>query len=120
MKLVVVESPFAGDVEKNVAYLRACLRDCLLRGEAPFASHAIYTQPGVLDDSKPDDRKLGIQAGFEWSRYAHLVAVYGDLGITPGMQKGIDFYSLFGIPIEYRKLPHVRPSEVETLLTRWP
>ena len=40
MKLVLVESPFAGDVEKNLAFARACLHDCFIRGEAPFASHA--------------------------------------------------------------------------------
>ena len=40
MRLVVVESPYAGDVEANLAYLRRAMRDCLLRGEAPFASHA--------------------------------------------------------------------------------
>ena len=35
MRLVVVESPFAGDVEKNIEYARMCLRDCFLRGAAP-------------------------------------------------------------------------------------
>ena len=39
MKLVIVESPFAGDTERNIRYARACLADCLRRGEAPFASH---------------------------------------------------------------------------------
>lgn len=52
MRRVIVESPYAGDIERNMRYLRACLADCLRRGEAPFASHAIYTQPGVLDDSE--------------------------------------------------------------------
>ena len=39
MKLVIMESPFAGAVQQNVHYARLCLRDCLLRGEAPIASH---------------------------------------------------------------------------------
>ena len=34
MRLVILESPYAGDIERNVAYARACLRDSLLRGEA--------------------------------------------------------------------------------------
>ena len=50
MRLVIVESPYAGDIEANVAYARACLGDCLSRGEAPFACHLLYTQPGVLRD----------------------------------------------------------------------
>lgn len=46
MRRVVLESPFAGDVERNVRYAKACIRDCLSRGEAPIASHLLFTQPG--------------------------------------------------------------------------
>ena len=53
---VIVESPYAGDVERNERYARACIRDCLLRGEAPFASHLLYTQAGVLDDTIKEER----------------------------------------------------------------
>ena len=66
MKRVILESPYAGDVERNVAYARACLRDSLLRGEAPIASHLLYTQPGVLDDQIPEERQMGIDAGLAW------------------------------------------------------
>ena len=42
MRLVILESPYAGrdqaEIHGNVLYARACLRDCLLRGEAPLAS----------------------------------------------------------------------------------
>jgi hypothetical protein len=55
--LVVVESPYAGNIERNLRYLRACMADCLRRGEAPFASHGLYTQPGVLRDELPKDRQ---------------------------------------------------------------
>lgn len=48
MKLVLLESPYAGDTERNVDYGRRCLRDSIMRGEAPMASHLLYTQPGVL------------------------------------------------------------------------
>lgn len=101
---VVIESPYAGDAELNLRYLRACMHDCLTRGEAPFASHALYTQPGVLDDTKPDERELGIQAGFAWRAAADLTVVYGDLGITCGMQYGIAHAEARGLPIEYRTL----------------
>jgi hypothetical protein len=47
MRRVIIESPYSGDVETNVAYARAALRDCLSRGEAPLASHLLYTQPGA-------------------------------------------------------------------------
>ena len=37
---VVVESPFAGDVERNMEYAKEAVLDCLRRGEAP--THPIY------------------------------------------------------------------------------
>ena len=89
MRLVVIESPYAGDVELNLRYLRACMADCLRRGEAPFASHALYTQPGVLDDSDPAQRKLGMDAGFAWRDMATATIVYTDLGISKGMVAGM-------------------------------
>lgn len=102
-RLVIIESPYAGDVERNTVYARCALRDCLLRGEAPFASHLLYTQPGVLDDENPTERMDGIMAGFEWRRHAATV-VYTDLGISSGMQMGIEHARLLGSPIEYRSL----------------
>ena len=44
-----------GHVEENVAYARAAVRDSLLRGESPIASHLLYTQPGILKDSVSDE-----------------------------------------------------------------
>ncbi|MEK7211264.1 MAG: hypothetical protein AAB731_01390 [Patescibacteria group bacterium] len=43
MQRVILESPFSGDVKRNIAYARACIRDCLRRGEAAIASHLLYT-----------------------------------------------------------------------------
>jgi hypothetical protein len=103
-RLVIVESPFAGDVRRNLRYLRACLRDSLLRGEAPYASHAIYTQPGVLNDDDPEDRKLGMSAGFAYRDAVDVSIVYTDLGITPGMQAGIEDSAMKGRTTEYRSL----------------
>ena len=101
---VLIESPFAGDVERNVRYLRAALRDCLMRGEAPFASHGLYTLPGVLDDTDPLERELGIEAGLTWGQAADLTAVYTDLGISEGMRRGIRRAFEEGRPVAYRSL----------------
>lgn len=103
MKLVVIESPYAGDREVNDAYLRACLLDSLRRGEAPYASHAIY--PQVLDDAKPDERALGMMAGFAWGEQADLVACYVDLGWSSGMLEGARRADAFGKKIENRRIP---------------
>ena len=114
MRRVIVETPYAGDVERNLRYLRACMRDCFLRGEAPFASHAIYTQPGVLDDTDPDERQLGIEAGFVWREFADATVVYTDLGMSRGMEYGIAHANSIEHKIEYRSLPIYSNQRSET------
>lgn len=104
MKRVVLESPFAGDIESNIAYAKKCIADCLHRGEAPIASHLLFTQPGILDDSKPEERKLGIAAGHAWTGVAHSVVVYTDRGISSGMDRGIKAAIEAGTPVEYRTI----------------
>jgi hypothetical protein len=104
MRRVILESPFAGDIETNIAYARRCLRDSLSRGEAPIASHLLYTQPGVLQDDIPDERKHGINAGLAWRTVADAAVVYCDRGISEGMKYGIGAAEGAGIPVEYRWL----------------
>jgi hypothetical protein len=104
VRLVIVESPYAGDVEANVAYARRCVRDSLSRGEAPIASHLLYTQPGILNDDDPDERQWGIDAGLAWRRVADASVVYIDHGISRGMQFGINAAQTSGLRIEYRRL----------------
>jgi hypothetical protein len=104
LRRVVLESRYAGDVDSNLKYARACLADCLKRGEAPLASHLLYTQPGILDDSKPEERTLGINAGFAWNVLADAIVVYTDLGISNGMRAGIALAEKNLIPVEYRQL----------------
>lgn len=103
-KRVIVESPYAGDLEKNLRYLEDCIRDCIGRGEAPFASHGFYTQ--WLDDNEESERKLGIVCGFSWTPAADLVAFYTDLGISEGMKLGLAHAHTLGVKIELRSLDH--------------
>jgi hypothetical protein len=104
MPLVFIESPFAGDVDTNTKFARACMRDSLARGEAPFAMHLLYTQEGILNDDIPEERAWGIEAGFAWGKHASKTAVYTNLGITPGMELGIERAKQEGREIEYREL----------------
>lgn len=110
MRLVILESPYAGDVEKNTSYARACVRDSLLRGEAPLASHLLYTQLGILRDQVPEERKLGIEAGLAWGIHAEATVVYCDYGISSGMEFGISNAQRAERPVELRFLhPLVLP-----------
>lgn len=111
MKLVVIESPLSGDFEKNVRYAKLCIFDALVNhGEAPYASHLLYTQ--CLDDEVPEQRKLGMEAGFFWGQAATTRVVYTDLGISGGMKAGIAKAVELGQVVEYRTLP---PNLLEKL-----
>lgn len=109
MKRVILESPFAGkgkaaivDAAYKAAYLSACFYDCYQRGESPVASHALG--PLALDDRDPEQRALGIGSIAPWRRVAEAVVVYQDLGISAGMEIGVQEARKAGIPIEYRML----------------
>lgn len=81
----IIESPYAGDIDGNTEYARACMRDSIGRGEAPIASHLLYTQPGILNDSDKGERNLGISAGLSWLCVAQRHAFYVDKGFSSGM-----------------------------------
>ena len=100
MKCVILESPYR--VDRTRTYLQECIRDCLRRGEAPFASHQMYTD--ALDDDNVQDRTLGISAGFAWHDRADYVVVYEDLGVSPGMQEGIDHAQGRGLRVDRRRI----------------
>lgn len=106
MRRVILESPYGSVdpsiVQANIAYARRCLRDSLSRGEAPIASHLLYTQPGVLDDAVPAERKLGINAGLAWRYVAEAAVVYMNRGVSEGMRYGIAAAEGAGLPVEYR------------------
>jgi len=113
MPMVIVESPYAGcgwwplsvfRRWRNVRYARACVLDCLRRGEAPFASHLLYAQPGILRDGTPSERMRGIQAGLELAKRADLTVLYSDLGMSEGMRLGIEAARVAGRPVETRRL----------------
>ena len=87
---ILIESPFAGDIERNIKYARRAMRHSFQRGEVPWCSHLIYTQDGILDDSIPEERMQGIEAGLIWGEGADFTVVYIDYGISKGMQYGID------------------------------
>ena len=104
MKRVILESPFSGDTERNINYARKCVRHSLSLGEAPIASHLLYTQDGILDDDVEEERNLGINAGLVWKEVADGHVFYIDYGISSGMQYAINYATKNNIKIEYRKI----------------
>lgn len=97
---VIIESPYKGadwtQTETNIKYARAAMKDSLARGEAPFASHLLYTQEDILDDKIPGQRQQGIDAGLAWGAHADLVAFYTDLGWSEGMLRAKEHHRAGG------------------------
>lgn len=114
MRLVVIESPYRNssyaEQRQNVIYARQAMHDALTRDEAPFASHLLYTQEGVLNDKLDRDRKLGIGAGFAWGITAFnatdefAVCFYTDRGWSTGMLDAYNYYKGVGATVELRSI----------------
>ncbi len=90
-----VESPYnapnAHEVRRNILYARLACRWALERGYAPYASHLLYTQPGILDDDIAQERELGIEAARTLIRAAAQVTLmFVDLGVSEGMRLGLE------------------------------
>jgi hypothetical protein len=110
MRRVVIESPCAANAEHGFSmedhadYLQEALEDSIKRNEAPIASHGLFAFTDFFNDSNPDERADCMVAGWAWLPQAHAVVAYCDLGISAGMQKGIDLALSMGIPVFYRYL----------------
>lgn len=87
-KFIIVESPYSGDVNKNIEYANEAMLRLIKIGHSPFASHLLYTQ--VLDDNVEEDRNLGIESGLRLYEYADECAVFCRHGISHGMRQGIE------------------------------
>ncbi len=122
MRRVILESPFgspsAQRIQANILYARACVRDCLNYGESAYASHLFFTQEGILRDEIPEERKLGIEAGFAWHDAAEYSVMYIDRGLSKGMQEGLENAKSIGKTIVKRQLrdPETKPQITVTEL----
>ena len=100
--LVIIESPFSGDVVRNKQYLTDAILDCIRKGENPYASHQMLT--GALDDTDAKQSSLGMQLGMQMYNYATKCVVYLDLGMSRGMGEGVETARQKGVPVVYRSI----------------
>lgn len=110
MPRVIVESPYNaptywGMIE-NTLYARKCVRDSLQRGEAPIASHLLYTQIGILKEEVPEERAWGIAAGLAWSSTGARHVFYVDRGWSTGMLSALEWCKANNIEWDERRLNH--------------
>lgn len=102
-KLVMVESPLAGDLLNNVAYAKLGMLNCLSNyDESPMAFHLLYTQS--LCDATDSERKLGIDTSFRWHDDDIKKVFYVDRGFSQGMNLSYIHASEKGIETEFRTM----------------
>lgn len=117
MRIVCLESPFKPSKEdiatysgrfsvtellrQNIVYARMALLNALKLGEAPLASHLLYTQVWTERD---DLRDAGIKAGIELHHRADAVVLYVDLGTSAGMKRAADNARLIGVELLTRSI----------------
>jgi hypothetical protein len=84
--IVYICSPYSGDVEGNVAAARHYSRFAVEQGYIPIAPHLLF--PQFLDDSRPDERELGLFFGNALMSKCSEVWVFGNR-ISSGMESEI-------------------------------
>lgn len=107
MKTITIESPYAGDTERNLRYLHRCIRDCVDRNESPYASHLMLTT--ALDDNDPIERERGITVGRAMAMTTNKRAFYIDLGWSGGMKDAKEYYDILNIKYEIRSVGNDYP-----------
>lgn len=84
--IVYICSPFAGDIEKNVAAARAYSRFAVEQGYIPITPHLLF--PQFLNDTDQKERELGLFFGNAIMSKCSEVWVFGS-HISSGMEAEI-------------------------------
>ena len=114
MAVVFLESPYSGDIDRNIRYLALCSLDAaLLHNECPYASHANMTQHPraktmFVSDYDEKWNTVTREQGIELSQRIRLrcdkTVFYTDLGWSSGMYAAKDYCVQRKFPFEERKI----------------
>lgn len=85
----------------NRMYITECIRDSLLRGEAPIINRFLYNF--ASDPTVPEELEHSLQAGLSWGRCASSTVVYTDYGVTSNMEQDIQDALVQRRPVVYRR-----------------
>ncbi len=97
-ELTYIISPYAGDIEANVAFAIRCCRTAIQQGHTPIAVHLLY--PQILNDQDPVERATGLELGLNILRHCAAAWVCGTR-ISCGMEGEIQAAKQLNIPIQY-------------------
>lgn len=95
-KLIYIASPYAGDIELNVAFAQRACRFAISQGYAPLASHLIY--PQMLDDNDPLERRIGMELGLRLIDASEEIWLCGDV-MSPGMAAEKEYAESVGLAV---------------------
>lgn len=112
-KLVYIASPYAGDIESNVAFAKTACRYAVEQGCTPVAVHLLY--PQILNDAVPVEREAGIQMGLRVLEVCDELWLCGDR-ISHGMQVELDAAERLGILV--CRVPEIPPEAPEPIESR--
>jgi len=119
LQCVLLETPSSGNENSTIyeKYAKACLRDSLLRNEAPFSAYLLYKQPGIISEDSSIEKTRSIEAELSWSKVCSKVVVYNDYGISYDMKKNIEnALKEKDHIVEYRSLgdPFFKPTRIRS------
>lgn len=120
--VVVLESPFSGDIPRNIAYGQRIMADSRERGEIVIMPHLLWTQHHeapehfVSDyDTKYDIKNGGREESLEQIKIlrglADKVIFYTDYGMSSGMEHGLEDCKTRGIKYEMRQIGNLHQDE---------
>lgn len=118
-KIVLIESPYSGDIPRNIAYAQRCMYDSRMRGEITLATHLLWTQHHLAPqhfvsdyDEKYEVPNCGRDVSLQQicalremiQREGGKVVFYIDYGYSSGMTHGLEHCKRNNIPYEERRL----------------
>jgi hypothetical protein len=113
--VVVLESPYSGDIPLHIVYGQRAMADARTRGEIVLMPHLLWTQHHLAPHFYVDDwdekyeipnggRDVSLEQIKVLRERADKVIFYTDYGMSSGMQHGLDHCKAKGIPYETRSI----------------
>ena len=96
--LVYIASPFAGEMEYNIAMARAYCRFAVSKGCIPLAPHLLF--PQFMDDCDTEQRELGLVFALILLSKCDELWIFGER-ISEGMTVEIAKAKKLGMSIKY-------------------
>jgi len=113
--IVIIESPFSGDIDKNIRYAQQAMNHSRENGEIPIVPHLMWTQHHLAPnyfvsdyDAKFTIKNCGRDVSLEQikvlRRLANKVIFYVDNGYSSGMKLALEHCKEENIQYEERTL----------------